>query len=192
MREALLRLSDESLIKIEPNSGTFVTRIDLATVFEGHLIRRTLEREMVDLACKRMTSDAERDLDYNLHQQRHMVQMDDQRRFYELDEAFHEIITVTGASERVWRIIHSAKAQLDRVRRLAFPMPGHLETVLAEHEAIVIALKQRDPEKAVEAMEDHLGRVFDTIKLLIENKHEYLSEGAEKAYEEAVRLMRKS
>lgn len=188
LREGLLKLQDESLVKIAPNSGTYISHIDLETVFEGHLIRSTLELQMVRLAAMRMNSEAERELDFNLYQQRRLAADNDQRRFYELDEAFHAQIAQIGASERVWRVINAAKAQLDRVRRLAFPLPGHLETVLAEHEAVVTGLKLRDPERAARAMDVHLSRVFDTVKMLIEQKKEFFSEGAEQAFKDVASL----
>lgn len=184
LREALLKLQDESLVRIAPATGTFVARIDLETVFEGHLIRRVLELEMVRLAAQRMTARAERDLDFNLYRQRQVASDNDFGQFYELDEEFHEIVTEIGASERVWRVIHSAKAQLDRVRRLAFPLPSHLDTILTEHEAIVTALKLRDPDKAAEAMDVHVSRVFKTVQSLIADKTHLFTDDARQTLEE--------
>ncbi|SLN77509.1 GntR family transcriptional regulator [Roseisalinus antarcticus] len=184
LREALLKLQDESLVRIEPATGTFVARIDLETVFEGHLIRRLLELEMVKLGAQRMTTSAERNLDVNLYKQKRVASDNDFGQFYELDEEFHEIITGIGASHRVWRVIHSAKAQLDRVRRLAFPLPSHLETILSEHEAIVMALKMRNPEKAAEAMDRHLSRVFKSVQSLIADKTHLFTDDARQTLEE--------
>ncbi len=183
MREALLKLQDESLVRIAPASGTFIARIDLETVFEGHLIRRVLEMQMVRLAAQRMTAKAERDLDVNLYQQRRVAKDSDFGSFYELDEELHALITDIGASARVWRVIHSAKAQLDRVRRLAFPLPSHLETILSEHEAIVAALKRRDPDAAAAAMDLHLSRVFKTLQSLIVDKNHLFTEDAKQTFD---------
>lgn len=184
MREALLKLQEESLVRIAPASGTFIARIDLETVFEGHLIRRVLEIEMVRHAAQRMTTKAERNLDANLYQQKLAARDDDFGRFYELDEELHALISDIGASARVWRVIHSAKAQLDRVRRLAFPLPSHLDTILKEHEAIVTALKQRDPDRATAAMDVHLSRVFKTVQSLIADKTHLFTDDARQTLEE--------
>jgi DNA-binding GntR family transcriptional regulator len=186
LREALLKLHDEALVEIAPNTGTRVSRIDLETVFEGHLVRSALEMQMVRLAAQRMTPDAERELDFNLYQQQRLAADNDHRRFYEMDEDFHALITRIGASGRVWRIIHSAKAQLDRVRRLAFPLPDHLDCVLAEHEAIVAGLKDKNIDRALEAMDMHLSRVFEAVRSLLEEREEYFSEGAQQAFTKAV------
>lgn len=190
LREALLKLHDESLVKIVPNSGTFVSRIDLETVFEGQLVRHALEMKLVQLAAARMTSEAERRLDFNMYQQRRTAQDLDYEHFYDLDEEFHCIIAEIGASSRVWRIVHSAKAQLDRVRRLAFPIPSHLEIILSEHEDIVTGLRIRDPDRASQAMAVHLDRVFESARTLITEKKELFSSDADAKLETYASLLR--
>jgi DNA-binding GntR family transcriptional regulator len=80
-----------------------------------------------------------------------------------------------GASPRVWKIVNGAKAQLDRVRRLAFPVPRHLQIVLREHVAIANALKNGDADEAADAMKLHLDRVFDTIRRLMVDKSDFFA-----------------
>jgi DNA-binding GntR family transcriptional regulator len=80
-----------------------------------------------------------------------------------------------GGSPRIWRIVNGAKAQLDRVRRLAFPAPTHLDIVLREHTAIADGLKAHDPDAAAAAMKVHLDRVFDTIRRLIVEESDFFS-----------------
>jgi DNA-binding GntR family transcriptional regulator len=178
LREAILQLHSENLVTILPNSGTYVSRIDLQSVFDGQLVRDALEMKVVRLAAGRMSPAFERQLDFNMHQQRRLAAELDYDGFYERDEAFHSMICKFGASMRVWRIVNGAKAQLDRVRRLAFPVPSHLETVLREHSAIVDGLKLRDPDKAAAAMKIHLDRVFDTIRRLIIERRDYFASNA--------------
>jgi DNA-binding GntR family transcriptional regulator len=178
LREAILQLQSENLVTVMPNSGTYVSRIDLQSVFDGQLIREALEMKLVRLAATRMSPIFERQLDFNMHQQRRLAMELDYDGFYELDEAFHSMICEFGASIRIWRIVNGAKAQLDRVRRLAFPVPTHLEAVLREHSAIVDGLKLRDPESAAAAMKIHLERVFETIRRLITERRDYFASDA--------------
>ena len=178
LREAILRLRAENLVTVVPHSGTYVSRIDLQTVFDGQLVRDALEMKVVRLAATRMSSVFERQLNFNMHQQKRLALERDYDGFYELDETFHSMICEFGASSRIWKIVHGAKAQLDRVRRLAFPVPNHLDFVLVEHTAIVDALKLRDQEAAAAAMKVHLDRVFDTIRTLIVQKRDYFATSA--------------
>jgi DNA-binding GntR family transcriptional regulator len=175
LREALLQLSAESLISVVPHMGTYVSRIDLQDVFDGQLVRDALEMKVVRLAAVKMTPQFARQLDFNMHQQARLAEERDYDEFYELDEAFHSMICAHGASLRIWRIVNGAKAQLDRVRRLAFPAPPHLGIVLGEHAAIVEGLKHRDPNEAAAAMKIHLDRVFDTIRRLLAESSDYFS-----------------
>jgi DNA-binding GntR family transcriptional regulator len=178
LREAILQLQVENLVSVVPNSGTYVSRIDLQSVFDGQLVRDALELKVVRLAASRMTPQFERALDFNMHQQKRMAQDLDYDGFYELDEAFHSMICEFGASAHIWKIINGAKAQLDRVRRLSFPLPSHLEVVLNEHIAVVDGLKLRDPDAAAAAMQVHLDRVFTVIRRHIVERRDYFSADA--------------
>lgn len=175
LREAILRLAAERLISVVPNSGTYVAPIDLTSVFDGQLVRDALEMKVVRLAATKMNPVFGRQLDFNLHQQARLAEALDYDGFYELDEQFHSMICEFGASRNIWTIVNGAKAQLDRVRRLAFPVPSHLNIVLQEHSEIANGLKLRDPELAAQAMQIHLDRVFNTIRRLMAEKRKYFS-----------------
>jgi DNA-binding GntR family transcriptional regulator len=175
LREAILQLSSENLVSVIPHSGTFVSRIDLQNVFDGQLVRDALEMKLVRLAAVKMTSVFERELDFNLHKQRQLAKDLDYDGFYELDETFHGLICEFASSPQVWRIVKGAKVHLDRVRRLAMPVPSHVRLVLREHTDIVGALKTRKPDNAARSMQIHLDGVFETIRRLIEEKSEYFS-----------------
>ncbi|MDR3372439.1 MAG: GntR family transcriptional regulator [Ancalomicrobiaceae bacterium] len=175
LREAILRLSAENLVAIVPNSGTYVSKIDLQSVFDGQLVRDALEMKVVRLAATRMSSAFLRNIEINMYHQERLAAEIDYDGFYELDEAFHSMICEQGASLRVWKIINGAKAQLDRVRRLAFPHNKHLDVILTEHAAIVDGLRLRDPEAAAAAMKVHLDRVFETIRTLMIERKDYFA-----------------
>ena len=178
LREAILQLNAENLVTVVPNSGTYVSKIDLQSVFDGQLVRDALELKVVRLAANKMTSQFERALDFNMHQQRRMAQDLDYDGFYELDEQFHTMICEFGASLHIWKIIDGAKAQLDRVRRLSFPLPSHLDVVLQEHAAVVAGLVARDADKAEAAMKDHIERVFTMIRRHVVERRDHFSADA--------------
>jgi DNA-binding GntR family transcriptional regulator len=178
LREAILQLQSENLVSVVPNSGTYVCKIDLQSVFDGQLVRDALELKVVQLAATRMTAQFERALDFNMHQQKRMASDLDYDGFYALDEAFHTMICEFGASSHIWKIINGAKAQLDRVRRLSFPLPSHLDVVLREHEAVVDGLKLRDPDAAAAAMKVHIDRVFTMIRRHIVERRDYFAADA--------------
>lgn len=179
LREALLRLNDEALIKTVPNQSTTVAKINLETMLEGQLIRKALEMKLVRLAAMRMTAEHERILDLNMFKQRQAAEVSDLRLCFKLDEEFHEIIAFIGSSKRVWQIIKSAKGHVDRVRHLAYPRKNRLKHILEEHSEIVTALKLRDPDLAHDAMLKHLGSFSKSLKSVLSEKKELFTEDAE-------------
>ncbi len=175
LREAVLQLTAENLVTVIPDTATRVAPIHLQDVFDGQLVRDALEMRVVRLAATRMSPEFEQRFDANVRRQAALAAARDFDGFYELDEEFHRLISECGASIKVWKIINGAKAQLDRVRRLVFPLNNHLDVVLEEHLNILDGLRRRDEEVAADAMQAHLNRVFDTIKILIAQKREYFS-----------------
>ncbi|WP_287788119.1 GntR family transcriptional regulator [Acidiphilium sp.] len=178
LREAILQLAAENLVTVVPSSGTSVAPIHIQDAFDGQMVRDALEMRVVRLAASRMNLAFERALAANMAAQRKASAARDFDEFYLLDEDFHRLISECGASPTVWRIINGAKAQLDRIRRLGFPRPHHAETVLAEHQAIFDGLMRRDSERAAAAMQTHLDRVFETVRLLIAERRDYFSPDA--------------
>lgn len=175
LREAILQLSSEHLVTVVPSSWTLVSPIDLQDVFDGQLIREAIEMSVVRLAAARMSSPFEARFRDNIRDQTKLAARNDMAGFHTVDEEFHQLICECGASPRVWRVIHSAKAQLDRVRRLALPIRNYPDLMLAEHTAILNGLIQRDADAAAKAMQSHLHRAFSSIGQLIAEKKQFFS-----------------
>ncbi|OEO32888.1 hypothetical protein VW23_009325 [Devosia insulae DS-56] len=188
LREAILQLHAENLVDVRPNAGTFVAPIDLRYVLEGQLVRDALETKVVRFAARRVNKAFMARLDLNMHQQKLFAAERDYDQFYYHDEAMHQLICEFGASQRIWRLVTGAKAQLDRVRRLQMPEPNHLGIVLAEHGAIVEAIRNGDEAAAAQAMKVHLDRVFLTIRHLMGLKAELFAPQADQLLEEFERF----
>lgn len=175
LREALLRLSEEALVKIIPNQRTTITKIEMETMFEGQLIREALEVKLARLAALRMSPEHEQALDLSLQHQRRAADNQDLHTFFKLDEQFHELISTIGSSPRIWRTIKSGKAHVDRVRHLAYPKQHRLNQILEEHSAIVAAVKARDPDLAHQAMDRHLRNFYTSLQAVMEDDKELFS-----------------
>ncbi|WP_372399972.1 GntR family transcriptional regulator [Azospirillum sp. HJ39] len=163
VREAVLRLADEGLIEIFPQSGTFVSRIPLGALPEAGVIRKVLERATVRFAAERATRSQIAALRAGLERQREVDATGDADGFHQADEAFHAQITEMAGYPGFWTIIQQAKVQLDRCRRLTLPVPGRMRTVIAEHEAIVEAIAGHDPDAAERSLVRHLDNLQITV-----------------------------
>jgi GntR family transcriptional regulator, rspAB operon transcriptional repressor len=178
VREALLRLADEDLIEIFPQSGTFVSRIPVSALPEAILMRTALEQTTARLAAERSDSAYIARLRDLLATQRRVVARGDRNRFHEADEAFHAAIAEAAGHPGIWRFIEQVKIQVDRYRRLTLPVPGRMRRVLDEHAAIVAAIETHDGTAAAAAMAAHLENLRASIGDVRDLNPEYFVDGA--------------
>jgi GntR family transcriptional regulator, rspAB operon transcriptional repressor len=163
VREALIRLAEDELVDIFPQSGTFVSRIRAAAIPEALDIRQALESLTVRRAAERLgAADLDR-LDAVLDTQAALAAKADMAAFHEADELFHETISEISGRGGIWRLVKQVKVQIDRTRRLTLPVPGRMRQVVAEHRAIREAVAGGDPAAAQAAMERHLSIVLPDL-----------------------------
>lgn len=163
VREAVLKLADEGLIEIFPQSGTFVARIPVAALPEAIAIRRVLEEANVRQAAQVAGRSQIARLSACLEVQRERAAAGDHEGFHQSDEEFHALLAETAGQPGFWTVIQQVKVQVDRYRRLTLPLHGRMARVVAEHTAIADAVADRDPERAVAALRAHLDYAEATV-----------------------------
>lgn len=154
VRDALRQLDTEGLVTLKPNRGARVVSLSPAEVEELYLIRAALEPLAVRLAVPQVTDD---DLDRLALMKDQLDRSRDRRALWlERHRAFHD--TINGLSRR-----QHLTRQIARVSDLLAPylavhimdreineIPGH------EHDAVLQAIRSRDPERAETVMKDHI------------------------------------
>lgn len=173
VREAILKLSDEGLIEIFPQSGIFVSRIPLAALPEAIIIRKALEETTARFAAERVASSQILNLRSLLERQREADAVGDRDGFHQADEAFHASIAEIAGYPGIWTLIQQVKVHVDRYRRLTLPQAGRMTQVIAEHEAVVDAIEARDAAAAGRAMGKHLERLLRDISATQTTNPEY-------------------
>ena len=168
VREALIKLSEEGLVDILPQRGSFVAPIRIAEVLEAQFIRESLEISVIRRVAATSTQSLNDQLDEALRQQRAAIERLDFDMFLQLDEDFHKMFCDFCELPRGWRVVQNVKGQLDRVRYLSLPEPGHLTALLKQHGQVVEAIKRHDPELAAAKLRLHLQGVFSTVELLMQ------------------------
>jgi DNA-binding GntR family transcriptional regulator len=157
--EALGRLAAEGLVEVLPQRGTRVARIDLSDCRQAMFIRRALETEAVRAVAPHTDAALLAALDRNMREQEGALGADYSSRFHQLDLEMHELLLGELGFERVRHAVEAARASLDRAR-LFMCTPARQASTFAEHKAIVTAFRQRDPDAAAAAMENHLDAVM--------------------------------
>ncbi len=117
VRESLILLREEGLVQVYPQIGSFVSLVDLGRVSEAQFVREAIEcaslRDLsVDdagIAGLRVILQSQTEADAN----------GDIEEFFRLDEEFHRELLRLAGHESAWAAVNSAKAHLDRARRLS-------------------------------------------------------------------------
>lgn len=160
VREALMRLAEEGLVDVFPQSGTYVGRIPFNGLPEAVVIRQALEGAAVGLAVERADAAGIAGIEAVIARQEAMAALGDQAGFHAADEGFHEKIAQVAGHPGLWRLAQQAKNQIDRCRVLTLPVPGRMRHVIAEHRVILAAVSARDLGAAQAAMRRHLNAVL--------------------------------
>ena len=176
VRIALTRLAEDGLIDIFPQRGSFVAPIKLQQVREGHFARVALELAVLREAAKFWSPRESRMAIDSIKAQQRFSKEGDAWSFHTADEQFHRIFSVCARLEGVWDTIQGAKTHLDRVRHLANPVRGHMDKVIAEHEAVVAWLDGGKTEEAIESMRQHLDSLHATLARLKPLHEDYFVE----------------
>jgi GntR family transcriptional regulator, rspAB operon transcriptional repressor len=163
VREAILKLSDDGLVAIFPQSGIFVSRIPRSALPEAIIIRKALEETAARLAAERATSSQILKLHSILEHQRESNAASDREAFHQADEAFHATISEIAGYPGIWTLIQQVKIHVDRYRRLTLPQTGRMTQVIAEHVAVLAAVEAHDRMAAGLAMGRHLERLLADI-----------------------------
>jgi DNA-binding GntR family transcriptional regulator len=176
VREAILRLADDALVDIFPQSGTFVSKIPIGSLPEAIIIRKALEQMTASLAAEAASPGDVVELHELIELQRRMQKVGDRERFHQADEAFHAKIAELAGHPRIWTLIQQVKIQVDRYRRLTLPVPGRMVRVLREHATIVKAIEAGNSSGAANAMAAHLDGLSASISDVRNLNPEYFVE----------------
>ena len=109
VREAILKLSDEGLLEIFPQSGIIVSRIPVAALPEAIIIRKALEETTARLAAEHATSSQILALHSILERQREANAAKDRDAFHQADEMFHAAIAEVAGYPGIWKLILQVK-----------------------------------------------------------------------------------
>lgn len=177
VREAVQKLAEEGLVNVIPHSGTYVSKISYKSAEEGFVIRRALEIEGVRRAAHNPTEASIAALDSIISKTRQIIEDELFDSYIEADDALHSTIAGMSGMTRLWKFISMAKVDLDRMRQLSAPVPGHLELVTEQHAQIVDAIKRGNPDHAELTMRIHLDSSFEVMSGLIKNDIFFAEEG---------------
>ena len=171
IREAFIKLSEEGLVEVRPQRGTFVSKIITSSVYGAQFVRSSLEAEMAKSLAEKANVSLVKHLREMIQKQSEAIRSNPVS-FVELDELFHQTIAEASGQSYAWGVIESVKPQMDRVRFLS-TRKKPLNLLVAQHADIVDAIDKKDPVLAVKAVKTHLNEILVDLPVISEEMPEF-------------------
>jgi len=163
VREALLRLDDEGLVKRSGYRGTRVTETSLAEAAEMVRIRLSIERSVARRIAESDISASKPQLDDLIEKMALSHEKDDLYQSSELDRAFHCALVVAAGMELLAPLLLRCALHIHRFTLSSLEVPRQFfqeAGVDAEHRALLDELTAGDPDRAERAIAGHLANVL--------------------------------
>lgn len=172
LREALRALSIMNVVEIRQGAGTYVSSLEPELLLEPldfvfaldnsifrdlFAARKIVEVGIAGLAAEQITDDEIAELEEWLHIS--VENVEKLEVFLEADLKIHEIITEAARNPLLKRFMVSIRQLGLASRKRTVEIANVRSHTVKDHQAIVDALKSRDPKAAQEAMLHHLNSI---------------------------------
>ena len=162
VREALLRLEREGLVRSAWHRGTTVTALSPDDVAELDSLRGALER----LAVERVVTHAsDEDIAAIERAADGMARAGDSHTMVRHDIEFHDAVYAAARHTRLrdaWDAIRS-QVHLFLLTRIGVSTDGYLNQIPGEHRELAAALRARDTAAALELFATHRRHAFEVV-----------------------------
>lgn len=167
IREALLQLDAEGLVKILPHRGAVVSSLSVAEVKELFELRALLEPRLLRLSAPHLTEADYAELESLLRDYSNALHAHHVDRWGELNTAFHAGLYKHAAQPRTAAIVSALLQNCDRYTRLQLTYTKGLQRAEVEHAELVRLCRKGDVERAATLLQKHIANVGDSLATFI-------------------------
>lgn len=172
IREALVQLTQEGLIRTFPKKGSVVTEINKHHLKQSLFVRSNLEASNMELLLQNIDSDGIVKLEESNAEQYELLQKENFPALYDSMDRFHLILFSLNNLPRVWELIRREKISLDRLHALnmtldslTIPKLGHFERMnlmYSQHVEIVKGLRDKNSIRCLSIIRAHANIDFES------------------------------
>ncbi len=179
IREALLKLESEGLVRISSRVGFFVADFTVSDLRELFELRELIEGYAAEQAAPKLTSkDLER-IEQLQESAAAAFQKNDLAGFNQCEIALHDYVLGHSGNQRLLKLIEGLKDLIYRERQYALKSRDNVRRFIQEHRVLINALRERDVEKAGLLMRAHLRNVRDRLLGILDQSNGASSESSE-------------
>ncbi len=176
VREALLRLAGEGLVEIRPQRGTYVARIVLARIEEALFVREAVECAVLARVARRADrARVAHGLAAIVDEQAAAAAEGDVAPTLAADSRFHRALVEASGLPGVWEVVAQARDLHHRIRAIAVPELSSARQAIADHRAIVRAVRGGDAAQAQARMAAHLTRNLALARTIAARHPDYFA-----------------
>lgn len=171
VREALVQLENEGLVKIVPHKGAIVAELSTKDIEELFSLRALLESHLLRHSVPRLTkADFER-LDEILKQYAIELAAGNRHRWGELNTELHEILLARANRPRTLELVESLLRQTDRYTRVQLSInDAAVQRAKAEHEELVTLCKRGEAREASALLKRHIEHAGEELILFLQGR----------------------
>lgn len=185
LREAMRALAVLGVVEVRHGGGVFVSQLEASDLLgpltffltlratevdKLYEARRLIEGEIAAMAAARGGEAGAGELEATIALQEEAK--DDPARYRDHDAAFHRRLGELGQNEFLARTAQSLNVLGEEFRKAASETPNVISASIADHRAIVAAIRRRDAAGAREAMATHMDHVLQSTQASLKTRNE--------------------
>jgi DNA-binding GntR family transcriptional regulator len=159
--EAVHRLIQEGLLVSIPNRGVFMAALTPGQAIELYVVREVLEGLAARLAIANMDDKTVKKMTKCLEEQLKIIEKEDLVGYSRLDYDFHAMVYEASGNRTLQEMLETIK---NKMRPIAMHINPILSNLYHDHEAILDAFRERDPDKAEAAFRAHNHHMIGQIE----------------------------
>ena len=156
VREALMQLASTGLVDLQARRGAFVAALSFKDVIERFEVMAALEGICGALAARRITDPMQRKLERAHEDCVKEAAQENADAYYYANERFHLALYEACQNSFLAEQARQLHTRLKPYRRLQLRARSRVANSLAEHQAIVDAIRAGDGERAERLLRDHI------------------------------------
>lgn len=174
IREALIKLKEQDLIQVIPQSGTYISKIDLKQAEDAMFVRKLIEKKIVQMAINKNDQQLKNNLLSILATAQIKENQQDKNSFFHFDNEFHKLFYTSVNKENIWNWMQSLNTQLERFRYLRLTSEDlNWSTIIDQHKKILDAVIKVDPKLGEKEIGNHLNLMVSEKDNLLKKYSDY-------------------
>ena len=153
IREALIRLEQENLVRIFPRKGIFVSNMSARNIIDVFQVREIVEPQVIHIVADKLSLEWLKDI------RKKFAQDNKQKDFWDnvnIDKEFHSYLISACDNMYLKQLMDNIYTHNQRMRVLSFRMTERSADSNKEHIGIIDALIKRNVPDAEEKLRNHI------------------------------------